>query len=182
MRTPSSGGSRPRGNLFAAVAVGLIVSLTGAAAAVASRSAPASRSAASAAALVKARHTSLGTILVDAQGRTLYLFERDSRGRSACSGKCATFWPPYLTTGKPKAGTGAKASMLGTTRRKDGRLQVTYNRHPLYRFASDSKAGQTKGEGVDAFGGEWYAVSPRGAKVEKHNSSGSSTGYGGYGR
>ena len=116
-------------------------------------------------AIVSTASTSLGRILVDSRGRTLYLFGKDSRGKSACTGKCATFWPPLLAGGKPQAAAGARASLLGTIKRADGRLQVTYNHHPLYTFVKDKSKGQTKGEGVSAFGSKWYAVSPAGAKV-----------------
>jgi predicted lipoprotein with Yx(FWY)xxD motif len=109
----------------------------------------------------------LGRILVDGRGRTLYLFEKDKHGRSSCAGRCASFWPPLIASGRPLAIAGAKASLLGTTKRGDGRLQVTYNHHPLYMFVKDTRKGQTNGEAVDAFGAEWYAVSPAGAKVEK---------------
>jgi predicted lipoprotein with Yx(FWY)xxD motif len=130
--------------------------------------------------------TSLGKILVDARGRTLYLFEKDKSGKSACNGQCAVYWPPLLTSGKPIASAGVKASLLGTTRRANGRLQVTYNHHPLYTFVQDTRKGLTKGQGLDFFGGEWYVLSPAGAKIEKEAttaSSGSpSPGYGsGYG-
>jgi predicted lipoprotein with Yx(FWY)xxD motif len=94
------------------------------------------------------------------------------------------FWPPLIASGKPLATAGAKASLLGTTKRADGRLQVTYNHHPLYRFAKDTKKGQTNGEEVDAFGAHWYALSPAGAKVEKNDAkSGNGAGptAGGYG-
>jgi predicted lipoprotein with Yx(FWY)xxD motif len=123
----------------------------------------------------------LGRVLVDGRGRTLYLFERDKRGRSVCKGSCAASWPPLTTTGKPRATAGAKASLLGTTKRTDGRLQVTYNHHPVYTFVKDTKKGQTNGEEIDAFGGEWYAVSSAGSKVEKTDgeSSGGGGGYGG---
>ena len=124
--------------------------------------------------IVSTASTSLGKILVDSRGRTLYLFERDKNGKSACTGKCAAAWPPLIASGKPRATASARASLLGTTRRADGRLQVTYNHHPLYRFVQDTKKGQTTGEGVDAFGAEWYAVSPAGAAVEKRGG-----GYGG---
>src|SRR5262245_38324939 len=107
---------------------------------------------------VKAHSSSLGKILVDANGRTLYLFDKDKRNKSACSGLCATYWPPLLSHGKPMARAGAKASLLGTTRRSDGSMQVTYAGHPLYRFALDTKAGQTSGEGLDDFGAHWDAV------------------------
>jgi predicted lipoprotein with Yx(FWY)xxD motif len=119
----------------------------------------------------------LGRILVDARGRTLYLFGKDKHGKSACAGQCAAFWPPLIASGKPLAIAGAKASLLGTTKRADGRLQVTYNHHPLYRFVKDTKKGQTNGEEVDAFGAQWYALSPAGAKVEKNDAkSGSGAG------
>src|SRR6185436_16079706 len=121
--------------------------------------------------VVSTASSKLGRILVDARGRTLYLFEKDKNGKSACVGQCATFWPPLIASGKPLAGTGAKASLLGTTRRADGRLQVTYNHHPLYTFAKDTKKAQTSGQGVDAFGAEWYVVSASGAKVEKHEAA-----------
>src|SRR3954467_12443255 len=88
-------------------------------------------------ATVKTRHTSLGTVLVDAKGRTLYLFEKDKAGKSRCSGSCATNWPPALTSGKPKAGGSAVASRLGTTKRSYGGTQVTYAGHPLYTFILD---------------------------------------------
>lgn len=118
-------------------------------------------------AMVRTRSTSLGKIIVDAQGRTLYLFEKDKNGRSACSGQCAKFWPPLLTSGKPRAGAGVKASLLGTTRRSDGRMQVTYARHPIYRFLEDKGPGQTKGEGTKFFGAEWYVLAPSGKKIDK---------------
>ena len=111
--------------------------------------------------------TGLGRVLVDARGRTLYLFEKDKRGRSACAGSCAAAWPPLITSSKPRAGAGIKASLLGTTKRADGRLQVTYNHHPVYTFVKDTRKGQTTGENVYAFGAEWYAVSAAGSAVEK---------------
>jgi predicted lipoprotein with Yx(FWY)xxD motif len=109
--------------------------------------------------------TSLGRILTNSSGHTLYLFLADKRGMSACSGTCATAWPPLISSGKPRAGAGSKASLLGTTKRADGRMQVTYDHHPLYTFIKDTKRGQTSGEGVNAFGAVWDAVSPSGAKV-----------------
>jgi predicted lipoprotein with Yx(FWY)xxD motif len=109
----------------------------------------------------------LGKIIVDGRSRTLYLFEKDKNGKSACSGACATNWPPLLTKGKPKASGGVKASKLGTTKRSDGTTQVTYGGHPLYTFVADkNKPGSTKGEGLDAFGAEWYVVGTNGKKIE----------------
>jgi predicted lipoprotein with Yx(FWY)xxD motif len=127
-------------------------------------------SAASGPATVKTRHGKLGTFLVGTNGRTLYLFEKDKSKKSTCSGACATAWPPLLTRGKPKASGKAKASLLGTTKRSDGTTQVTYNGHPVYYFIQDKKAGDTKGEGVDGFGAEWYVLSTSGKKIEKGDS------------
>jgi predicted lipoprotein with Yx(FWY)xxD motif len=122
-------------------------------------------------ATVKTRSNALGKILVNGNAQTLYLFEKDKKGKSACSGQCAKFWPPLLTKGKPKAGPGAKASLLGTTTRSNGTKQVTYNKHPLYRFLNDkNKPGSTKGEGLDAFGAEWYVLGANGKKIEKEGS------------
>ena len=122
--------------------------------------------------------SSLGRILVDGRGRTLYLFEKDGRGKSACAWGCAGYWPPLITSGKPLATAGAKASLLGTMKRGDGRLQVTYNHHPLYTFVKDTRKGQTAGEEVNAFGAGWYAVSAAGARVEKKDATPAPRGYG----
>ena len=116
-------------------------------------------------AVVKVRATSLGSTLVASNGNTLYMFAHDTGTKSTCSGMCATYWPPLVTTGKPKAGSGAHAALLGTTHRADGKLQVTYHGHPLYFFANDKKAGATSGEGVKAFGAKWFALSPAGVKI-----------------
>ena len=123
--------------------------------------------------------TAIGTILATGQGRTLYMFAADKHGRSACYGQCAHYWPPLLTSGKPVAAPGAKASMLGTTRRKDGKLQVTYNGHPLYRYISDTQRGETGGQGLNLSGGLWWALSPNGSLDKRKASSGG--GGGGYG-
>ena len=117
-------------------------------------------------ATVSTARTGLGRIIVNGQGRTLYLFEKDKRGRSACSGACATYWPPLVTHGKPIAANGAKRALLGTIRRADGTRQVTYAGHPVYRYLLDSKRGQTKGEGLNDFGGGWDALTPAGKKIE----------------
>jgi predicted lipoprotein with Yx(FWY)xxD motif len=121
--------------------------------------------------VVSTATTSLGRILVDSRGRTVYLFQKDTNGKSACAGQCATFWPPLIAVGKPVTGAGAKASLVGTTKRADGRVQLTYDGHPLYTFANDSKRGQTSGEGVNAFGGSWYVVSPAGSTVVKQKTT-----------
>jgi predicted lipoprotein with Yx(FWY)xxD motif len=143
----------------------------------------ASSHAASAAPRIAAASSSLGRILVDGRGHTLYLFANDKGGMSTCVGQCAGFWPPVIASAKPTAAAGAKASLLGTTKRPDGRLQVTYNHHPLYTFVKDARKGQTTGEELNAFGAEWYALSPAGAKIQKGQTMGAGNGYpapGGY--
>ena len=121
---------------------------------------------------VAVANSKLGRILVDGHGRTLYLFARDRHGKSACSGSCAVYWPPLIAAGKLRAVTGAKASLLGKTRRPDGRMQVTYRRHPLYRYAGDAARGQTNGQGLDTSGGEWWVLSPAGNKIVTSGTSG----------
>jgi predicted lipoprotein with Yx(FWY)xxD motif len=109
--------------------------------------------------------SALGNILVDSQGRAVYLFLKDAGTTSACTGACATAWPPLRAMGAPTAGTGADGSMLATAPRSDGAAQVTYNGHPLYNFEGDSKAGDVNGQGKNAFGGLWYVVSPAGTQI-----------------
>jgi len=108
----------------------------------------------------------LGKILVDGQGRTLYLFEADKGTTSTCDGACASAWPPLTTADQPVAGVGVPASKLGTTKRGDGMTEVTYNGHPLYTYAGDSAPGQTSGQGSDDFGAEWYVLSGAGSPIE----------------
>jgi predicted lipoprotein with Yx(FWY)xxD motif len=131
-------------------------------------------------ALVALGKTSLGRVLVDARGRTLYLFEKDTHGRSACYGVCASYWPPLLSPAKPRPGRGVRASLLGVTRRTDGKRQVTYAGHPLYYFFGDKRAAQTTGEGLTDFGAAWDVVSATGRAVELTTSAAGGTG-GGYG-
>jgi predicted lipoprotein with Yx(FWY)xxD motif len=116
---------------------------------------------------LEVRKGKLGRQIVTGKGLTLYLFEKDKNGKSACSGTCAKEWPPLITSGKPSAGAGVAASRIGTTKRKDGSLQATYGGHPLYRYNDDHKAGQAEGEGSRAFGAEWYAVGPSGKKIDE---------------
>jgi predicted lipoprotein with Yx(FWY)xxD motif len=134
------------------------------------------RSATETNATVSLRQTRLGPILVNSRGHTLCLFAKDRNGKSSCSGSCARFWPPLLSQGKPTAGSGVKPSLIGTTSRSNGSRQVTYNRHPLYTYALDKRAGQTKGEGNSAFGAKWYAVSARGTAVVKASTTTTTTG------
>jgi predicted lipoprotein with Yx(FWY)xxD motif len=126
---------------------------------------------------VDAASSSLGTILVDSHGRTLYLWQADTGTTSTCSGACAAAWPPLLSTGAPTAGGGVNASLIGTTKRSDGAKQATYNRHPLYLFSGDTAPGQTNGQGSTGFGALWYVVSPGGNQITGSGSaSGSASG------
>jgi predicted lipoprotein with Yx(FWY)xxD motif len=120
----------------------------------------------------------LGKILVDSRGHTLYLFGKDSGTKSACFGGCASTWPPLRAGGKPTVGSGADSARVGTTRRSDGKPQVTYNGHPLYLYQGDEKSDVTNGQGLTAFGGAWYALSPAGDQVSGQASqSGGGRGY-----
>ena len=116
-------------------------------------------------ATVSTASTTLGSILVDGKGRTLYLFQKDQPNQSACSGACVSAWPVDPSSGTPKAGSGVKASLLSTIKRTDGSTQVTYNNHPLYYYSGDTQAGQLNGQGLNAFGALWYVVGPNGARV-----------------
>jgi predicted lipoprotein with Yx(FWY)xxD motif len=120
----------------------------------------------------------LGTILVDSNGRTIYLFEKDSGTKSSCFGGCAASWPPVRASGKPTAGSGLNASLVGTTPRSDGGAQVTYNGHPLYLFAGDQSAGDTNGQGLTEFGGSWFALNSAGDPVTTQTSTTSTSGGG----
>ena len=112
-----------------------------------------------------ATNAKLGQILVDASGKTIYLFVADTGTSSTCYTSCAAIWPPVLTTGAPQAGAGAQASLLGTTARTDGTTEVTYAGHPLYYFIQDKAAGDAKGQGINGFGGLWWVMSPSGAAM-----------------
>jgi predicted lipoprotein with Yx(FWY)xxD motif len=160
------------------LAVALAVAGVAAAAAIANpqslRSLAMSKSSASGTKITLHR-TKIGKILATRSGMTLYLFMADKHGKSACYGKCANFWPPAIKKGKLRAGAGVKASLLGTTKRRNGKRQVTYKGHPLYRFKLDKGAGQIAGQNQDFFGGEWFAVSASGKANKKTPSSGGTT-------
>ena len=132
-----------------------------------------------------ANNAQLGQILTDGNGNTVYVFDKDTNGKSACSGSCAGVWPPVTTSGSPKAGTGVVASKLGTTMRSDGSTQVTYAGHPLYTYTSDTSPGDTTGNGINSFGALWHAVRPNGSNAPASGSSGSGSSggasSGGYG-
>jgi predicted lipoprotein with Yx(FWY)xxD motif len=117
--------------------------------------------------VVKVASTPLGRILVDSRGITLYDFPKDKGIVSSCYGACAPLWPPLLTTGKPVAGPGVKPALLGTTRRSDGKLEVTYNGHPLHYFVTDRKPGQTTGQGVNQVGAPWWVISTDGKEIHR---------------
>jgi predicted lipoprotein with Yx(FWY)xxD motif len=162
---------RPLVLATASLAIALLAAGCGGKSSSAGSSTPASSPATTAAgATVAVKSSKLGRVLVDRNGRTLYLFEKDKGTTSTCSGACATGWPPLLTSGAPRAGSGVSAGLLGTTTRADGKTEVTYHGHPLYYFAGDRKPGDTNGEGLKAFGAEWYVLSAAGNKVEEEGS------------
>lgn len=108
----------------------------------------------------------LGTVIVNSEGFTLYDFHKDKGGKSSCYGACAGAWPPLLTEGNPQAQGAAQRSMLGTTKRNDGTLQVTYNGWPLYTFVGDKAPGEANGNDFSQFGAQWYALQPDGQEPE----------------
>jgi predicted lipoprotein with Yx(FWY)xxD motif len=116
---------------------------------------------------VAVANSSLGRIIVDGKGNTLYLFENDKGRASTCYAGCASAWPPLTVTGKLTAGHGVAAGELGTTKRKDGSLEATYNGHPLYHYAGDAQRGETNGQGLDQFGAAWYVLAPSGKKIDR---------------
>ena len=106
-----------------------------------------------------------GRYLVDSQGHSVYLFEKDEDGESYCSGACAAVWPPLETSTAPRGGAGVQEAELGTIERPDGDMQVTYHGHPLYLFAGDQQPGQVNGQGSTAFGAPWLALSASGKQI-----------------
>jgi predicted lipoprotein with Yx(FWY)xxD motif len=124
-----------------------------------------SASAAATATVSVAMNAKLGQILVDGNGRTLYLFEADKGSSSTCYGACASYWPPLLTSGAPMAGAGVNAPLLGITKRSDGTTEVTYSGHPLYFVVTDHNPGDATGQAVNNFGAAWYVVGPDGNRI-----------------
>ena len=106
-----------------------------------------------------------GPILVDAKGFTVYDFDKDKGTTSSCYGECAAVWPPVLTAGDPTAGEGASSSQLGTTKRRDGSVQVTYAGHPLYTYNADKKPSEANGNGLSSFGARWHALKGNGEEA-----------------
>jgi predicted lipoprotein with Yx(FWY)xxD motif len=187
--------NRRRAKLLAAPVLGLGVALI---AACGSSSPPASSPAHSPAAnaaagahastvTIMTRSTSKGTVLTNAQGKTLYWFAIDTPTTSKCSGTCASYWPPVL--GKPVAAAGTSLPKgFGTITRSNGQIQATYDGHPLYTYSADSSAGMVSGNGLTLSGGLWWAMTPTGATLSASSSSGSGGssgssggGSGGYG-
>ena len=112
---------------------------------------------------VVVRGSEFGTMLFGPKRQAIYIFQRDGRSRSNCYGECAELWPPVYTKGRPRAGRGAKASQLGTTKRRDGRLQVTYNGKPLYYYAHEGP-GEVRCHNVNLNGGLWWVIGPNGKR------------------
>jgi predicted lipoprotein with Yx(FWY)xxD motif len=171
-----------RYTFVAATVLGSLALVTAACGSSGGRSATATHAAATSnpasAVTISVASRNLGDILVDAQGRTVYLFDADSGTKSACSGACAANWPPLVVSGSPAVGSGATKSLVATATRTDGTEQVIYNGHPLYLFAGDHKAGDTNGQDIDAFGGSWYALSPTGNQITATSpSTGPGSGY-----
>jgi predicted lipoprotein with Yx(FWY)xxD motif len=148
--------------LAAAVAAASIV---GAGFPVASAAAAPGSAKAARAATLSVKSSRYGKILFDGAGRVLYSFARDRAGHSNCSGACAKAWPPLLTKGAPKLVTGGNESLVGTVKRADGTVQVTYADHPLYYFVKDARPGQITCQNVSNFGGLWLVVAPSGKPV-----------------
>ena len=130
--------------------------------------------------VVSTRGSGLGQILVDGQGRTVYLFANDTGSTSTCNGSCASYWPPVPVAGAPQVTGGASASSVGVVSRSDGRMQVSYAGHPLYYYVGDRKAGQTKGQGLSQFGAKWYVLGSAGAAITSSGGAHANSG-GGYG-
>lgn len=120
---------------------------------------------------------SLGVVLINAKGRTLYVFMKDQHRHVTCTGSCASFWPPLKWKGssKPKAGGTAKTRLLGSDKNPSGGRVVTYNKWPLYTYSGDSGAGQANGQGQNLNGGKWYVISAKGKVVKASQSSGGGT-------
>lgn len=152
--------------LLAAAACSSSGSSSGSASSSTSPSAAASAASGSGSSTVITTKTSSGgSFLTNSAGRAVYLFLADSSGKSACSGACASAWPPVVATGQPTAAGGAQSTDLGTITRSDGTKQVTYDGHPLYYFVGDTGPGTDKGQGIDGFGAKWWLVAPTGSSI-----------------
>ena len=172
----------------AAVVVLAACGSSGGSSSASSSSSPAASTASSApassasAAGIKTASSSKGTVLTNAQGDTLYWFALDTATKSNCTGSCAAYWPPVI--GKPSAASGMSLPGKWGTISRSGQLQATYDGHPLYTYKGDTAPGQVNGNGLNASGGLWWAVTPSGAKLAaaapSPAASSSSSGGGGY--
>lgn len=164
---PVPGGPLRRGTGLAAAAVtlGLLLALAGTAAG----AAPAASTAGwtTHPTIKLAFEPKVGKVLIDSAGRTLYVFSKDRRKRPTCVRACASAWPPLVVKAKPGAGAGVIASLLGTVRDANGKLQATYNRWPLYTFSGDSGPHQANGQGLVSFGGKWTTINRSGSPVKR---------------
>jgi predicted lipoprotein with Yx(FWY)xxD motif len=154
---------------IAAIAVVVIIAVSGGTSknATSTAAAGAQPAAAGANSTIGTTSGKLGTYLVDAKGRTLYLFEADKPNMSTCSSACLNIWPALSANGRaPVAKGGVQSAKLGVTKAGNGKSIVTYNGHPLYYYAGDQKAGDTTGQGLDQFGAGWYVVTPAGSKID----------------
>jgi predicted lipoprotein with Yx(FWY)xxD motif len=149
--------------------------------------AAASQANATSSVMIKRKNTTKGTVLANAQGRTLYWFALDTSKKSNCNASCATYWQPVIGTAVAAPGTTLPHG-FGTIKRADGQTQVTYDGHPLYTYSGDTAAGQVNGNDVNASGGLWWAMTPSGREIGSNpapapaaSSSSTSTGSGGGG-
>jgi predicted lipoprotein with Yx(FWY)xxD motif len=154
-----------KSKLFA-VATVLLAAACGGSSPSTSAASPSPSPAATGEKIAVATNAKLGSFLVDEKGMTVYLFVADTTKQSTCYTSCAAIWPPVLTDGAPQAGTGAQASLLGTTTRTDGKVEVTYAGHPLYYFIKDKAPGDVTGQAINGFGALWWVLSPSGAAIE----------------
>ena len=161
--------------LVAVLGIALAAAGVAAAAAVTHQSSRSLAASSATAGRVTLHKTKLGKVLATSSGRTLYLFMKDKNGRSSCYRQCASYWPPLMKKGTLRAGTGVKAKLLGTTMRKNGKRQVTYNHHPLYLYTADTGAGQVSGQGLSFFGGKWYVISAAGRAIKAAPPAGGGT-------
>jgi len=180
--------------LAAAVGVALLAAACGSSASSSSSTAaptgaPAGASSASSAAVISTGSSSGGKFLTNGSGRAVYMWVKDGHDQSACTGACASTWPPVTTTGAATASGGAVAADLGTITRSDGTKQVTYDGHPLYYYVGDTGSGTVNGQGSTGYGAYWWVLAPSGSPITSSvtvtgaspsSSSGTGNGGGGY--
>jgi predicted lipoprotein with Yx(FWY)xxD motif len=161
--------------LAAALGIALAAAGVATAAAVTHQSSHSLAASSATAGRVTLHQTKLGKVLATSSGRTLYLFMKDKNGHSSCYGQCPGYWPPLMKKGTLRAGAGVKAKLLGTTKRKNGKRQVTYKGHPLYIYSLDGGAGQLEGQRQNTFGGKWYVISAAGRAIKAAPPAGGGT-------